>query len=665
VLCRNINADEAVAYGATIQAVMLTAPDPKEVLDITPFSLGIGIPEEIMWEVIERYTPIPTKKETPPFFRVKDNQSSMDITVYEDERAMANKFCIALDRKNKVQFEIDEDGILKVSVSAKHKEGWKTISNLVGCFSTAEMERMVEDAKKYKARDEEHKNNIHARNDIQNLLFTISNNMKNLEESAARLLFHSEATREQEKETRGFQNKCSKTRNSTGQVYKHHKAPANDTMKMLQARKDTIKKLPDSIKNLQVIADGTTQWLESKKLTTSDIIGRKMKIEGEYHNISSQIENVQAWNDIQNLLFTISNNMKNLEDSAARLHLQREPTREQEKETHVGYVIGIFWNQKSQDKNRKMIQAHKDTIKKLTDRIKNLQDMADKTTKSLESKNLTTGDIIEQKKRIEGEYNIIGSQIENVQARKDILNLLFTISNNMKNLEDSVARLHLHLEPTQEQEKETSRAVGGLSDDNDTKKMIQAHKDTIKKLTDTIENLHDGISRTIEWLESKKLTTSDIINQMKEIEGVYHYIISQIKNVQARNDIQNLVFTISNNMKNLEDSAASLLPNLGLTQEQEKGTPGYIRSSLPEKAEHKDDRKMIQAHNDIIKKLPDRIKNLQEIADGTAKWLENKKLTTSDITDQKWEIENEYNNILSQIECIYHIITNQTENVSH
>jgi hypothetical protein len=86
---------------------------------------------------------------------------------------------------------------------------------------------------------------------------------------------------------------------------------------------------------------------------------------------------------------------------------------------------------------------------------------------------------------------------------------------------------------------------------------------------------------------------------------------------------------------------------------------------LPEKAEHKDDRKMIQAHNDIIKKLPDRIKNLQEIADGTAKWLENKKLTTSDITDQKWEIENEYNNILSQIECIYHIITNQTENVSH
>jgi hypothetical protein len=145
---------------------------------------------------------------------------------------------------------------------------------------------------------------------------------------------------------------------------------------------------------------------------------RKKVIEGEYHSISSQTENVQARKDIQNLIFNISNNMKNLLDSAEGLHLHPARAREQEKGNHG--ILGVFWTQSSQDKdNKKMIQAQKETIKKLLDRINSLGEFADRTTKWLQDKKLATSEIIEEKRKVEGLYRSIRSHIENEQARNE------------------------------------------------------------------------------------------------------------------------------------------------------------------------------------------------------------------------------------------------------
>ncbi|CAM0878421.1 unnamed protein product [Alopecurus aequalis] len=273
-LCRNINVDEAVAHGATVQAATMHTGQiqNRQVRDITPFSWGIGIMEGIMLEVIRGNATIPTSYETT-LVTVKEKQPSMEMTVYKDGRAMPTKLCIALDPNYKVRFKVDYDGILDVSVRAQDNKGWITITNLVSrlSLSEAEIKRMSQEAHEYKAQDEEHNKNVQARNDIQNLLFTISNNMKNLEDSAARLLLHRpKATRQQEEGT---------------PLVKENK-------KMLQAQNDAIKNLQDRIKKLQETADETTYSLDNKELDTCLIINHKKKIDHEYQDILKQIDSV-------------------------------------------------------------------------------------------------------------------------------------------------------------------------------------------------------------------------------------------------------------------------------------------------------------------------------------------------------------------------------------
>lgn len=215
---------------------------------------------------------------------------------------------------------------------------------------------------------------------------TISYNMNNLEESAGRLLLHREPNREQEEETLAL-----------FQGSSQEKAQYKDNRKVIQAYKDTIKKLQDRIKNLLQIADWTTKWLENKTLSAVEIIDKKRKIEGEYHIISNQIQNVQARNGIQTVLFNISYSMKQLNDTASRLLLQIEPTPEQVEET-----LGFSG------------EAHTKTINEASDRIKNLQEIVDWTRKCLENEKLSTNDIIHKKREIEGEYDHISSQIKGV-----------------------------------------------------------------------------------------------------------------------------------------------------------------------------------------------------------------------------------------------------------
>ncbi|KAL0003082.1 hypothetical protein SO802_016863 [Lithocarpus litseifolius] len=175
-LCKSINLDEAVAYGAAVQAAILTGMRNEKLkdivlLDVTPLSLGVAIRGSQMSILIPRNTAIPTRKEG--FFTTfSDNQTSILLSVYEGERARTedNNFLGEFELSNipeaprcvpkiKVCFDIDANGILTVSAEemASGVGRKMTISNDKARLSSEEIERMVLDAEIYKAEDEEHK----------------------------------------------------------------------------------------------------------------------------------------------------------------------------------------------------------------------------------------------------------------------------------------------------------------------------------------------------------------------------------------------------------------------------------------------------------------------------------------------------------------------------
>ncbi|XP_059456156.1 heat shock 70 kDa protein 1-like [Corylus avellana] len=189
-LNKSINPDEAVAYGAAVQAANMAGMGNEKVqhivlLDVTPLSLGTQILEGEMSVVIPRNTAIPTKMEHY-YTTVYDNQTSVLFSVYEGERAKVvdnnwlGEFTLAPIpaapkgvANMKTCFEIDANGILNVSaVEQTSGISYKiTITNYKASLSTEAIHRMVLDAEKYEIEDDKHRKKVWAKEALENYAY--------------------------------------------------------------------------------------------------------------------------------------------------------------------------------------------------------------------------------------------------------------------------------------------------------------------------------------------------------------------------------------------------------------------------------------------------------------------------------------------------------------
>jgi heat shock protein 1/8 len=205
-LNKSINPDEAVAYGACVQAAILSGNKDEHLdglllLDVTPLSLGVETAGNVMTPIINRGSTVPVKK-TQTFSTASDNQPGCTVCVYEGERKFTRD-CNLLGKFDlhgippmprgvpqiEITYEVDVNGILNVQACEKSsgKSEKITIKNDSNRLSKEQIDKMLDDAEKFKDEDEKAQKRIQAKNNLENYVYNVKSTVLNEEKMKASL----------------------------------------------------------------------------------------------------------------------------------------------------------------------------------------------------------------------------------------------------------------------------------------------------------------------------------------------------------------------------------------------------------------------------------------------------------------------------------------------